>query len=110
MQEFNVTIANGASLSGATQDLAGKTVRGLVMPATWTAANLTFQGSHDNSTFNNLYEEDGTEVTITADAARFIQLPSTFFQAVRFLKVRSGTAASAVNQGGSRIITLLVEP
>ena len=44
--QISVTIASGASLSAAT-DLGPYRVFAVVMPASWTTANLTFQGSSD---------------------------------------------------------------
>ena len=102
-----VTIANGASLSGAIQ-IDEAFLVGIKMPGTWTAANLTLQGAGEDAptTFNNVYDKDGTEVTITAAASRHITLEPAKFAGIHTLKVRSGTSGTAVNQGGDRIITL----
>ena len=76
-----VTIAATASLSDAARLPNGHEVVGITMPAAWTAANLTFQASPDGSTFYNLYDDEGNEVTVTAAASRrssmreFVQLP-----------------------------------
>lgn len=103
-----VTIANGASLSGELPVGRGCTVVGIVMPAAWTAANLTFQASHDGTTFNNLYD-NGTEYTITAAISRYIAVDPNKFDSISRLKVRSGTAGAPVNQtGADRAITLVV--
>jgi hypothetical protein len=104
-----IIIANGESLSGSV-GLGGSTMVGIVMPATWTAANLTVQASHDGATYNNLYDDLGTEVTVTAAASRYIALDPSVFAGIRYLKVRSGTSGSAVNQGGDRTITLVTRP
>lgn len=101
------TIANAASLSGAVA-LSGKGIIRIVMPGTWTAANLTFQTSADNNTYNDLYTSTGSEYTVTAAASRSIILPPADFVGINYIKVRSGTAAAAVNQGGSRDIILIV--
>lgn len=101
-----VTIASGQSLSAAI-DLAGTTMLGLLMPASWTTANLTLQASADGVTFADVYTEAGSEKTLTAAASRFILLEPADFTGVRFLKLRSGTSAAAVNQGADRSITLL---
>lgn len=101
------TIANGESLSAAV-DLGGWRVAGIVMPASWTAANLTLQTSPDGETYNNRYDRSGTEYTITAAASRSIQIPLDDLLSVRFIKVRSGTSGSPVNQGAERSITLVL--
>ena len=108
----NATIANGASLSGVVDIGEGKTLCAIDMPADWTAANLTFQASTaSDGTFDNLYDQYGTEKTVTADEDRYIALDDpAFWLGVRYIKVRSGTAASAVNQGAERVITLVTKP
>lgn len=99
------TIANGQSLSGAV-DLGGRVVAGIVMPDTWTAAGLTLQASVDGVTYADVYDSGGDEVEIAADAAVFIALDPSLFAGMRFLKIRSGTSGTPVNQGGARILTL----
>lgn len=105
----SITIANGASLSSAI-DLQGTSVVAIQMPSAWTAANLTFQGSNDDSTFDNLYDSSGTEVQVTAAASRYIAITPTNFQGVRYLKIRSGTSGSAVNQAADRVLVLVSKP
>lgn len=105
-----VTIANGASLSGAL-NIASRNFFGIIMPSSWTAASLTFQGSFDGTNFYNLYDESGTEVTFTVAASRYviISTPAKFL-GLKKLKIRSGTSGSAVNQGGDRTIGVIVIP
>ena len=102
-----VTIASGASLSGAAA-IGDSSVIGVLMPAAWTAASLTFQVSVDGTNYYNLYDDAGSEVTAQASTSRCVLLEPKQFIGFRYLKIRSGTAASAVNQGGDRIITLVV--
>lgn len=106
--EQTATIANGGSLSGAV-DLAGKTLLGIVMPAAWTAANLTFQVSSDGVTYNDLYDNVGAEKTVIAAASRFIIAIPADWVGVRYVKVRSGTAAATVAQGAQRDIKLITK-
>lgn len=106
---FTVTILNGASLSGAI-DLGMYRLSRVVMPAAWTAADLTVQASHDGVTYSNLYDSANTEYLIKAAAAREIVVPNADFLGIRYLKLRSGTSGSAVNQGADRIITLVGTP
>lgn len=111
------TIANGASLSAGV-DMKGCTpARILINPAgtgsaAWTTANLTFQGSEDGSVYGNVHDEFGTEVGVTvptgADAAmKMIVVSPSAWWSWRYLKVRSGTSASAVNQGAARTIKVI---
>jgi hypothetical protein len=104
---FLATIANGASLSGAV-DLGPELRAALIqMPGDWAAADLTFQASVDGTTFWNLHvDSSDTEVTVQAGEDRTIVLPKTVFEGIRHLKIRSGTAGSAVNQGAARTLTI----
>lgn len=106
----SVTIANGASLSDAL-NIASRNFFGIIMPATWTTAVMTFQGSYDGTTYYNLYDDAGDEVTFTVDASRYVIITSPAkFLGLKKLKIRSGTSGSAVNQGGARTIGVIVIP
>lgn len=104
-----ITIANGASLAAAV-DLDGKTLVGIHMPAAWTAANLTFQVSEDGVTYDDFYDSSGTEKTVIAAQARYIEIPPAAWVGIRFVKVRSGTAAVTVAQGAARTLQLVTKP
>lgn len=106
------TIAISGSLSAEADIGDGKVLCGIIMPAVWTAASLTFQAaSSTGGTFCNLYDAYGTEKSLTVDASRYIPLDDpAFWLGVRYLKVRSGTAASAVSQAAERVITLVTKP
>jgi hypothetical protein len=111
LEYFTATIASGQSLSGAVQ-IGKKSLVGIVMPAAWTAAALSFQASPDGVTFDELYFVSAgasTEQTITAPAAsQFIQLDPTQWRGIDTLKVRSGTAGTPVAQSAAAVITLVV--
>lgn len=103
------TVAGGASLSGEI-DLKGCTMYGLIMPVAWTAANLTFQVSNvSGGTFQDLYDDVGVEVTVTAAASRSIALDFAALKMApwRYIKIRSGTSGSPVAQGAERAITIV---
>lgn len=100
------TIANGASLSGSV-DCLGLVPVAVLMPGTWTAANMTFQGSYDNSAFGNLYDSGG-EISLAVAADVLQSLTPSSFAGCRYLKLRSGTAGAAVNQGGDRTLTVIL--
>lgn len=106
-----VTIAASASLSGEI-DLEGFTLAAIEMPAAWTAANLTLQAaSASGGTFQDLKDDAGAEVTITAAAAIMIGLDAVAPEvaALRFLKLRSGTSAAPVAQAAARTLTLVLK-
>ena len=102
-------IAIDTSLS-AEVDLEGFRLAGIVMPAAWTAANLTFQvATATGGTFQDLYDDAGNEVTVTAAVSRShgIDLLAGVLAPWRFLKIRSGTSGVAVNQAAARTISLV---
>lgn len=103
------TIANAASVS-ADIDLGTARLGRIAMPAAWTAADLTLQTSHDNVTWNSLYDKDGVEYTLKAAAARSVLVPLSDMLSVRYLRIRSGTAALPVAQGAARVLTLVLVP
>jgi hypothetical protein len=103
------TIASGQSLSAAI-DLGTYQLARIAFPAAWTAADLTFQVSADGTTYNNLYTAAGTEYTVEADASRDVILTRQDFEAIRYLKIRSGTSGAAVNQAAERTLTLTLVP
>jgi hypothetical protein len=102
---MDISIANGASLSSAI-DLGNTRLSYIVMPSAWTAANLTFQVSEDGVTYADLYNDSGTEYTVTAAASRTLRVTLPDWLAIRYLKVRSGTSASPVTQGAARTLQL----
>lgn len=105
LYQETVTIANGQSLSAAV-DLKGRSLIGIVMPSSWTTAKLTFQVSLDGTTYNDLYNLQGDEMTSEASTSRFIAMTQFEFLPVRYVKIRSGTSGTPVNQGAARTIIL----
>lgn len=104
---YSVTISNGTSLSSAV-DLGGTTLFAIQIPASWTTANITFQASADGVTYANLYDSTGTEVTVTAAASEFIVFSSPApWLGIRFIKIRSGTSGTPVNQAADRALSIV---
>jgi len=102
------TITSGTSLSAAISLNPGYFPCAIYMPAAWTTAGITFQVSFDGVTYYNLYKEDGTEYTLTTPAAsNAIALTPGYFAGAAYIKIRSGTSGSAVNQGADRSIIIL---
>lgn len=98
------TIASGASLSDILNVWPCQ-VSAIVMPAAWTAASLSFQGSMDGVNFTDLVNDSGVEYELPILVSQSMQLnvPLTF----PYIKVRSGLSAAAVNQGAARSISLI---
>jgi len=107
LTQTSVTIASGQSLSAAIP--IGEDIPvGIVMPATWTAAALTFQVSVDGgTTWVEMYDNTGTAVSLTVDINRYVQLAASSWFGINHIKIRSGTSGSPVTQGADRILTLV---
>jgi hypothetical protein len=102
------TIANGTALGAAGADLNNQHLVGIQMPAAWTAAALTFAMSLDGgTTWLNIYDQNGTELTVQAAASTYIALSPTLLTVPGLLRVRSGTSAVPVNQAADRLVTFL---
>lgn len=105
------TIADEASLSDEIV-IEGYRLAWINVPSGWIAADITFQGKLTNDgTLANIYEDSSdTEVTVQAAESRLIALATdklATFKGLYSIKVRSGTAGSAVNQtAGPMLLTL----
>lgn len=106
---MKATIASGQSLSGVVPlAINHETLVGIQMPPAWTTADLSFQAAYDDdATFVDLYDVAGVEVTAKAAASRYIPVDPADFRGVLFLKIRSGTAATPVNQAADRELILI---
>lgn len=103
-------IAAGASLSRPCP-LGALTLVGISMPANWTPAALTFQVSPDGgTTWQELFDGAGNEITIQASAGHFViplADPSYLWRGINMVQVRSGTAGSPVNQVVAAVVNLV---
>jgi len=113
-----LTIPDGATgLSGVVSPNNRQLV-GLVPPAAWTAATLEFQWSPDGTTFYNVSDKAGAAIALTdanvqaslGEAIMFDAVLRDIFRDIRHLKLRSGTAASPVDQNADRAFTLIFAP
>jgi hypothetical protein len=90
---------------------------GVSMPAEWTTtatltpATLTFQVSTNNSTWQNLYTDGGTEVTAYATANYALSSNDTLISLLpwRYVKIRNGTSTAPGTQAAARTITFMVK-
>lgn len=101
-----LTISTAADGLSDILDCGGLHVSSYCMSTAWTAASMTFRGSH-SSTDNmyDIYSSTGGELTHTVDASRLITFDiRTMFEGVRYLQFRSGTAAVPVAQAAARSI------
>jgi hypothetical protein len=109
LTQVTATIPTGATGLSTAVDLGSEVLVGYIMPATWVAAGLTFQTSPDGVSYNDFYDNTGTEISHTVAASRFVRVNPADWVGVRFLKVRSGTASVPVNQTASRDIILVTK-
>jgi hypothetical protein len=102
------TILNGASLSQAVS-IPGRIV-GIIMPAVWTAADLSFQGSIDNVTYQELIDPAGANLSVVGPAGgEAVANLDLRFEGFPYIKVRSGTAGAPVNQLADRAIQIVYD-
>jgi hypothetical protein len=98
------TAATG--LSDAAQ-LYGNTLCAIEMStAVWTNAAITFQVSLDGTTYRDLYDTGGTEISHTTTASRTIYFDPAPFQGFNWVKLRSGTSATPVAQDPTKTVKL----
>lgn len=112
----SVTIPNGTALSSEAQTGAMRLV-GIIMPAAWTAAGLTFQAVVDENTgepkvpvWGEVQDSAGGDVTVAAPGAgEYMALADTFPAiALGRIRVRSGTSGVPVNQAADRTLKLVL--
>lgn len=95
------TIPSGGSLSGAVP-IEGASMGTILMPAAWTAADLTFQHAESKGgTFVDATDESGTEIALTVAASKSVPIPPEVM-VCPWIKIRSGTSGTPVNQDAAR--------
>lgn len=103
-----VAIAASASLSDAVST-ESRSLVGVIMPAAWTAADLTFKAGGwppSAAAFADVYGVNG-EVTYPADASQFVAIDPIDFLGCPQVQLRSGTSGTPVNQSAARTIGLV---
>ena len=106
-----VTIANGASQSDEI-DLGSARLAAIFMPAAWTAADITLMASHESGgVFLAVFGDDGTEEVLTVSTTRVVAIDDAagVLASLRFIKLRSGTVGTPVNQGAERTLYLITK-
>jgi hypothetical protein len=90
--------ADATNSSGVQCD--GLLLSGIQFPATMTGTAITLDFSFDGSTWVDVVETDGTEVSYTVSAGDMVRVdPSGWaFAAIGFLRVTSGSSEAADRQ------------
>jgi hypothetical protein len=105
-----VTIASGQSLS-AEVNVGAKRIVGIQMPAGWDTAGITFvavtrqtNAAVPTVTYGKVQDAGGTELLITTPVAdAYVAIaPTAATDGLGRIKVRSGVAATPVNQTADR--------
>jgi hypothetical protein len=95
------TIKAGESLSDGVDCSAGTIVR-ITVPQEYTAGDMpnlmTFAVSSDGTSYNDLFDDKGQEISITARPNSGIIIDLAWARVVGFIKLRSGTRAKPVLQ------------
>jgi len=94
-------------------DIGAAKYMGIIMPATWTAAVLTFKVSSTLAgTYTDLYDETGTEVSISVAQGKAYTFNIATWKLApwRFIKFRSGTTGAPVDQTAVRTLTVVLKP
>lgn len=107
-----VTITDGASQSGVIDKSHFKNML-IIMPAAWDAANITFLVSDNPTTgFVMLVDDAGAEVALTtvtvSTAISLTGVDKESLESAMFVKIRSGTNATPVNQTPGREFTVIL--
>jgi hypothetical protein len=92
-------------------DLTGATaIVGLVMPATWTPALVTIQGSPDGTIFYDLHDGvPGTELAFNVSVNSMVMLNPDRMRCCKAVKLRSGTAAAPIMQSAACQFGVVIE-
>jgi len=106
---------DGESLSDKV-DMTNFVLTGVIVPASWTAASISFQAAapnardKDHADYFVLVDSLNAEVTLTVAANRFVALTAVhaeMLKAVNYLRLQSGTSAAPVNQTGAKTLYLV---
>lgn len=116
---LGVQVPNNQAVTGMI-DLGSHGLLAIEMPESWAGTAITFQAKAERSVtsaestedWDDVYDDTGTEVSITVAANRVVVIGTVTKAAIgalRFIRIRSGTAASPVNQSPAKDFRLIVK-
>jgi hypothetical protein len=94
-KNVRVILATSTTISEACA-LGGSAIFGLVVPSTFDGTTITFQVSHDGTTYQALYDEFNVAVSMTVAASRSYNLPSALAP-WSYLKLVCGSAQTTTD-------------
>ena len=105
------TIAAGGSLSNAVL-LGDYTLSGLLFPAGWTAASISYQTSFDGGlTWYELNDSTGAAISLPATTAAgtyyAIDVRNPSLTGLTMIKIRSGSVGTPVTQASARVVQVI---
>jgi hypothetical protein len=106
------TIEAGESLSEGINVSAGRVVRiTLPGPEEWEQADLTFQLSTDGNHYNDIFDDDGNEITVIGAPhwCSIVLTPRVNLETIVWLKIRSGTRDAPVVQPATCKMALTIQ-
>ena len=103
----SVTIPAGQAVSSSV-DLTSKAMVTLMVPATWTPANISFLASYDDVNFYDLFDPAGVEVLKPVGPGRAVIIDPEMTQAALYVKIRSGPRAGPVIQQSDCVLNLVL--
>lgn len=119
-KQISLTIAEDAALSAASDDFDWRTVVGFLIPADWTAAKLSLQGSLDatgsvfarvNDIANGAGEWATDTITIASSTPVWQPIDCNILTGLRRIKVQSGIEGTTVPQtGGDKTVIMVCRP
>lgn len=72
----------------------------------WTTADMTFVGGSSSTSLKPILDKDGAEYTVKIKANILVLPPIADLAGVKFLKLRSGTSTTPVNQANDTQINV----
>jgi hypothetical protein len=100
-RDATITIPNAGTVSSIF-DARNYAMFGLIVPAAFTSTSISFQvGDSEDATFQDLYDNTGTHVTLTVAQGKSYDMP-TALAPWPFFKIIAGTA-----EGAARTITVV---
>ena len=100
-------VFGASSTASGVVNLENLHIIGIVMPATWTAAGITFLTSVDNVTYNTTTDVNATEISISVSASKHVVVNPTTVPSARYVKLQSGTTSVTVTQVSATTLTLV---
>jgi len=99
----STTILSGTSITDVIDLSANYRLISIEITSAWDAADITFQVSSDGVNFKDYYTTK--ELTYPGGTGnRIIGIIPSDFAGIRYLKIRSGTSATPVNQSNDEVL------